>query len=455
MPEDTICKTVRQYSQKQLSSEDMEKLMWIAESYRQVKNEVYTRYGGIGGLTKLYPGYTVQNEMTKTGLRQKIDMPAVYFYLAIFDALGDIKSQWARTKSKLLDLIGRNETMTKEEKHYLRFLLKTNTSFCAVLQKLPAQLPQELQRKQEELAVLVNTEKLHRYLRRQVRKYHTVPHTDMAEGFFISERAYRYGDHGIYISTKEKRRRIFVPLTDSNRYSSQMYIKLYPEEYRIEIHVPVEASVIKHEDYQNIVGVAMGMNTMLTTDQGNCYGINFGALQDEYTEWVREQTISYNRNRADNPGRKKYNARKNRYEERLHSYINHELNSFLKTEKPCIVYTIRMPKAKSAGKSPRWNHAVAMWQRGYIRKRLTQKCRENSVELIEVLGKDVSKECSCCGAAGSKSEGRFNCNVCGYSSEEKINTARNVKKRGLEGKIIRTSFQINTGTEPGFYQQQD
>ena len=114
---DKICKTVCQYNQTPIPAEDMEKLLEIAEDYRQVKNYVYSRYGGKGGLAKIYPGYTVQNEMTGSGLRTALAMPAVYFYLAIYDALGDIKSQWTRTKAKVLKLIGQNEGFTAEEKH--------------------------------------------------------------------------------------------------------------------------------------------------------------------------------------------------------------------------------------------------------------------------------------------------------------------------------------------------
>ena len=73
---------------------------------------------------------------------------------------------------------------------------------------------------------------------------------------------------------------------------------------------------------------------------------------------------------------------------------------------------------------------MAQWQRGYIRKRMLQKCKEQAVEIVEVLGKDISNECSNCGAIGKKEKGGFVCPKCGYQSEEKMNTARNVKKRG-------------------------
>jgi len=432
----TVCRTVRQYSQAPLAEKDMEKLVEIAGDCCMVKNEVYARYGGIGGLSKIYPGYTVQNEMTKTGLRQRLGLPSVYFYLAVFDALGDIKSQWSRTKSRVLRRIGKNDRFTARERHYLRFVLKTGSTFAAVLQQTAVRLPSEIQKKYDLLAGETDAEKLNRYLCSQVRKCHRKLHTEKADGFSAAERAYRYGDHGIYLSTKENRRRIFVPLTDQNQYRSQIYVKLHPKEGHLEIHVPIKVSVRKHEDYTNQVGAAMGMFTMLTTDGGHRYGEELGELQSRYAEWMRHQTGSYNRNRADNPGRKKYYARKNRYEERLHSYMNHELNRFLETEKPGIIYMAKLPKPQAGGVNKTINNQVTMWQRGYIRRRLEQKCKEQSIELVEVLGKNISRECSCCGAEGIKKEGRFSCPVCGWEAEEKTNTARNALRRGVEGKVV-------------------
>lgn len=430
MPSDKICKTVHQYSKDLISGEDMQKLLDIAQDYRKVKNYVYVRFGGIGNLSKIYPGYTVQNEMTGSGYREKLGMPAVYFYLAVFDALSDIKSQWSRTKTKIVKLVNKNESFTEEEKHYLRFILKVSNAFEAVLNQRPIELAAKIKRQYQELSEQVDAEKMHRYLCRQVRKYHVRLHTDAADIFSITERAYRYADHGIYISIKEKRKRVFIPLTDNNQYKCQLKIKLYPREHRLEIKVPVNVSVRSHADYQNQVGVAVGIHTMLTTEEGHRYGEKLGEYQIEYSDWVRTQSGLYRQNKDDNPGRKKYYRKKRRLEEQLHSYINHELNHFLEKERPKTIYIVKLPKPQAGGHNKKINYSVARWQRGYIRKRLEQKCREQSVEIVEVLGKDISNECSRCGAIGRKVEGEFICPACGYREEEKTNTARNVKKRG-------------------------
>jgi transposase len=438
MPPEKICKTVRQYSREPVSPEDMQKLREIAEDYRKVKNYVYTRFGGIGSLGKLYPGYTVQNEMTASGYRETLGLPSVYFYLAVFDALGDIKGQWARTKGRLTGRINKNGGFTEEEKHYLRFLIKVNNAFEAVLNRRPVRLAKGLQKQYEELAGQVDVQRLHRYLSRQVRRDHVKLHTDAAEGFSAAERAYRYGDHGIYLSIKEKRKRVYIPLTDQNRYQRQLYVRLYPAERRVELVVPVKVAVRCHGDYCNQVGLALGIYVMLTTDEGRTYGEDLGKYQIAYAEWTRAQTKSYNRNRKDNPGRMKYNAKKRRMTEQLHGYINQELNRFLRTEKPKTIYMIRFSRPRRGGMDREINHSVTQWQRGYIRKRLMQKCREQSVEFVEVLGKGISTECSCCGETGIKRDGQFVCPACGYQTEEKSNTARNVKKRGQGDGAIRT-----------------
>ena len=131
----TACRTLCQYSKEPVSGEDMRKLLEIAGDYRKVKDYVYQRYGGISALFKLYPGYTVQNEMTESGLRSELGLPSVYFYLAVFDALGDIKTQWTNTKSKIAKQIGKNQNFTEKEKHYLRFVVKTAGAFEAVLNR--------------------------------------------------------------------------------------------------------------------------------------------------------------------------------------------------------------------------------------------------------------------------------------------------------------------------------
>lgn len=430
MPSSTVCKTVHQYNNVPVPEADMKKLVEIAKDYSTVKNYVYQRYGGIKSLPKIYPGYTVQNEMTASGLRASLGLPSVYFYLAVFDALGDIKNQWAQAKGRIEKCIRENENLTTEDRHYLRFVMKQSDCLEAILLRKEIQLSEAWEKSFREVKAGVEENRLNQYLCRQVRKQLGKLHTDSADVFSVTERAYRYDDHGIYLAVKEKRKRIFIPLTDNNRYTKQLTIQLLPEEGNIVIHAPVEMKVRQHEDYHREIGLALGIRTMFVTDEGSIYGERYSEYQYTLSEYVREGNIRYRRNKDTNPGRKKYMAGRERLEEALHTYINAEINRMLRTEKPAVIYLPKLPQNSKAGINKKINSSVNLWQRGYVRSRLTQKCREQSIELIEVFAKDISRVCSKCGAVGEKAEDSFICKTCGAKIFERENAARNALYRG-------------------------
>lgn len=430
MPPETIYKTVYQYNKNPISEEDMARLQEIAEDCRKVRNYVYERYGGIGGLPKIYPGYTVQNEMTRSGLREKLGLPSVYFYLSIFDALGDIKSQWTRTKSRIEKNIQANEGLTSEDRHYLRFVMKQSRCFEAVVSGDEIELPGDWKETYKSLCAKVDAHKLDQYLRRQVRRHLVKPYTSIADGFTASPKGYRYADHGIYLSMKESRKRLFILLTDNNCYARQIYIRLYPEEGNVTINVPVEVRQRHPADYGGEMGVAVGMRCMFVTDRGSMYGEKYLEYQSALTDYVRERLASHRRNAKNNPGMKKYYAGKARLEATLHTYVNAEINRMLETEKPGTLYFPKLSGRTKAGVNRKVNAAVNMWQKGFVKSRLVRKCRERSIELVEVFGKGISTECSRCGAEGVKEESVFRCTSCGLEMSERQNTAKNVLKRG-------------------------
>lgn len=432
MASEKICKTVHQYNQNPILPEDMRKLQEIAADYNKVKNYVYGRFGGISSLSKLYPGYTVQRETASSGLREELGIPSVYFNLAVLDAVGEIKSQWTRLKSEISDNINSRNDFTVEEKHYLRFILKINNAFEMVINRRQVILKPDIQSQYDLLASSADTHRLDNYLRRQVRKRVMRLHTESKDGFGLTERAYRYGDHGIYITVKEKRRRVFVPLTDNNQYNRQVYIKLYPDRDSLEIKIPVNVEIKHHDDYISQVGLAVGMHRMLVTDQGRCYGERLGELSLELSDWVWDQNSKYMQNIHTEPGRKKYTAKKRRLTEKIHSYINMELNRLIQEEKPGIIYIPQLPRPRKHGGDRKINHSVTMWERGYIRRRLRQKCMEQSIEYVEVFAKDISNQCSSCGAVGAKADGMFKCPSCGMCTDIKVNAAINARNRGTD-----------------------
>lgn len=432
MDREKVTKIARQYSAASISERDMEQLCRIAEDCRRVKNEVYQRYGGVRGLEKISQPYVIQNEMTATKLRNRLGLPAAYFYPAVFEAVADIKSRWAQERFVVAGKVRRHVDFTEEDKHLLYFVLRVEEAFSALMRGKMPMLRGRIQTRFEEIAAKADLRRTGSYLRRQMRSLHGRPRTDRADGFTVRTDGYRYRDHGIDLTSKERRKRIFIPLTDSNTYERQIYLRLRPKEFALEIHAPMDVRVKEHSDYQNAVGVAMGMRAMLVTDRGCIYGEKLWDYQERLSSWLREELSKFRKNGKANPGRKKYQAKKERLEQHLHSYINRELNRFLREEAPAAIYLLRMPSKRKHYGSSNVNDSLNMWQIGYIRRQLKLKCRENSVTLVEVTAKGITVQCSQCGAVGKREKGEFACESCGYRESEKINTARNIKHRGEE-----------------------
>ena len=385
MSQKTIFKTIYQYNKEPLSKADMDRLVEIARDCGHVKNYVYAKYSGVNGLSKIYPGYTVQNEI-------------------------------------------------------LRFVMKQSQCFEAILAGGEPDLSDKWKEGYAAVCAGVDIHRLNSYLRRQVRRQLDKPHTNVADGFPASPKGYRYADHGIYLSVKESRKRLFIPLTDNKRYTTQIYIRLYPEERNVVINVPIEVRQRHPAGYDGEIGLAVGLTCMFVTDRGAAYGEKYLEYQSALTDYVRERLPRHRRNAKNNPGMKKYNAGKTRLEKAMHNYVNMEINRMLETEKPGTIYLPKLPANSKAGVNRRVNATVNMWQRGFIKSRLLQKCRERSIDLVEVFGKGISVQCSGCGAEGVKEEDTFRCPVCGLELPERQNTAGNVLKRGQKLKTESGTF---------------
>lgn len=365
-----VRKIVRQYNAVSLPDEDFEKLLTVSQEYRKVKNYIYQKYGGVKSLSKVYQGYTIQQEFLHTPFRKTINLPTIYVVLAIGEAVSNIKAQWTDIRQQVQRNVSRHPDFSDEEKHYLRYALKMPQVLAAILNR------------QDESEARLNN-----YLCRQVRK--AMPDKLKAKdgySFSVSPKSgYRYKNQGIYISTAIPRKRVFIPLTDKNTYDREIKVILKPQTAAVEIQIPVEVKPKVTASKRNI-GITIGWHSMFTTVDGHEYGKDFGKYQQKLAVLIRHQRHIASQP-GSTPGQKKYLAKRHRLEEQLHSYINHVINIMLDAEAPGIICIPKMPPATSRDGNKYRNHSLTLWQRGYIRKRLLLKCQLRGIEVQEVYGK--------------------------------------------------------------------
>ena len=444
-----ICKAVHQYSKGKISSEDMDVFMDIGHGCMVVKNYIYQKYGGIRSLSKVYSGYEVDSEVRAAGFREKIGLPSVYFSSSVSRALADIKIMWAQVRNGINDAVSRNERFSPEDRHYIRFVLKTDICYWNILNKKAVPLPEKIQSGYEKVVAELGdgsrerVKNLNRYICRQTRKRLHRQHTDNEQYFTIKKQGYRYGEldgtHGIFLATKINRKRIFIPLTDQNTYDRMLDIKLNPQKRTIEIIISLFVNIRRHEDYTNEVGISLGLWNMITTSTGNVYGSEFGKMQNEISDYILKEMRQNGKMKACDT--KKYAADRAKMDAALKNYINREINRMLDNEKPKAVYMAKLPRNSGMPmKGTGDTYFLKMWKKGFVTERIQWKCQKNGVQIIEVIGKGIGTECSVCGKKGHIEGERFQCQVCGFEENKKINSAKNAMIRGKTGKQLNKQF---------------
>jgi transposase len=461
-----IGKSVHQYSKGKISSENMDVLMDIGHGCMVTRNYIYQKYGGIRSLVKVYSGYEVDSEVRAAGFREKIGLPSVYFSASMNRALGDIKIMWAQVRNGINEAVSRNERFSPEDRHYIRFVLKTDVCYWNILNGKTMPLPEKIQPGYEKVIADLGggrsqrVENLNRYLCRQTRKRLRRQHTDNRLRFTIKKQGYRYGElngeHGIFLATKINRQRMFIPLTDTNVYDRMLDISLNPQKKSVEIIIPIFVNTQIHEDYINEIGISLGLWDMITTNTRNIYGGSFGKMQQEISRFILEE--NYREKPENVSDTQNYQTRKKKMDAALKNYVNMEINRMLEQEKPKAVYMAKLPRnpgmhtaarhrdAKQLTKGIGDTHLLRMWKKGFVTERLQWKCQKNGIKLVEVIGKGIGRECSSCGQNGYTAGEKFKCPVCGFEENKKINGAKNALNRGQTGRKLNKKW---SGDTPG------
>lgn len=436
----TVTKTVWQYSEP-LPEETMTFLRGIAADYCKVKNHVYGQYSGIKNLNNLTPVYNILNEMRHCGLREQLNLPAVYYELAIAEAVTNIKCSWGTVRNKISERITANENLSNDDRLYLRTVLKMNGVYAAILNHQEYEMPRNA------AALDIDVNRLNNLLRRLTRRYLTQPRTENTDSFRVSPNGYSYRDGALRIVCRIPRKRVSIPLRDNRTFDRQLQLQIRQKD--VVLAVPVETRVKKHQDYTNTVYIYIGSRNMFTLSNEHIYGEALEELTNPETERLanknrerRKMYTAYMQSteagdrkkavqiEANNLGKAKYDRQKERGRVRTTTFINSEINRMLRDEKPArIVITRPVTKNRTKIYAKSANRKLARNFNSYIRERLAYKCRIHSIELVEINSSHTGTVCFACGAKGKRQGKQFACEGCGLTTTIALNSAKNIQQK--------------------------
>lgn len=91
-------------------------------------------------------------------------------------------------------------------------------------------------------------------------------------------------------------------------------------------------------------------------------------------------------------GKVKYNRNKNRFDSKVKSYINREINRFILNDNPSELIMEDLSFVSWKDKLPAHiKRKLSRWIKGYIRKRLNYKSKLNNIDQVIWLNLDFSR----------------------------------------------------------------
>lgn len=430
-------------------------ILLIGEIQRNIKNYVWSRYGGIGSLLK-QSGWTIRDELIQEKLLSN-KIVGILSRAAIEKSAGTIKVNWTNTKKEVKRAIRQNENLSEDDRHYLYLCLKHTPTLYGILNY------KKVDYKSEHLKNLkVNVHKLNNLLRRYVRRYQKKSYTNKTN-IILTSNLYKYKGKGkkFTFSYKNKKTRVEITL-DGHIPNLKSTLELVKDKNSNQyyLHVPLDriTSKKKMNKQSETVGLDVGITDLIMLSNGSVYGANssklFYTLSDNLVNKNKSRLWSYKRLlkekiaeekdeekkvklelklknlEENNLGYKKRKAKVGRYKSRIFSNINHEINKMIEEEDLREVVREDLNwVSKKKNVSKKQQNRFSTWTKGALLERLSIKLAEKGIKVTIVNPAYTSQVCCRCNHLGERDGKEFKCSNCNLKIDADFNASINIKKR--------------------------
>ena len=188
---------------------------------------------------------------------------------------------------------------------------------------------------------------------------------------------------------------------------------------------------------------------MLSCSNDVEYGVELGKLLSQRTKELDDKNKKRNKLYAlakkysqegndkkakniinNNLGYKKKDNKTRKFKAKAESYINHNINIFIKEAKPeeVVKEDLTFVTKKRDNKSKEYNRKMSQWVKGVLDKRLEYKLKYNGIKVTDINAAYTSQTCHKCGRFGIRDNDLFICSHCG-TMDANINAAKTILKR--------------------------
>ena len=442
-------------------SNNEDEILLIGKVQRNIKNYVWSRYGGISSLLK-QSGWTIRDELIQKNLLSN-KITKTLSKVAVEQSASTIKANWTTTKKKVKKAIFQNENLTKEDRHYLFLCLKHTPTLYNILNYKKVDYQTDYLKD-----LKIDVHRLNNLLRRYVRRYKTKSHTNKTN-IVLTSSLYKFDSNNknFYFTGKKKHSRIEISLIGNiPKLKGTLELVKNQKTNQYYLHVPLDRVISKKQmtSSSEILGLDVGITDLITLSNGSVYGANsselFYTLSDNLVNKNRSRLFSYKqkleerisieqdqskksileqklKNLEDNNlGSKKRISKISKYKSRIASHINCELNKMIKEED--IEEIVREDlnwSSKKKNVSKKQQNRFSTWSKGLLLERLSVKLAEKGIKETIVNPAYTSQVCCKCNHLGIRKGKEFKCSNCNLNIDADFNASINIKKRKFISEI--------------------
>ena len=442
-------------------SNNKDEILLIGKVQRNIKNYVWSRYGGISSLLK-QSGWTIRDELIQKNLLSN-KITKTLSKVAVEQSASTIKDNWTTTKKKVKKAIFQNENLTKEDRHYLFLCLKHTPTLYNILNYKKVDYQTDYLKD-----LKIDVHRLNNLLRRYVRRYKTKSHTNKTN-IVLTSSLYKFDSNNknFYFTGKKKHSRIEISLIGNiPKLKGTLELVKNQKTNQYYLHVPLDRVISKKQmtSSSEILGLDVGITDLITLSDGSVYGANsselFYTLSDNLVNKNRSRLFSYKqkleerisieqdqskksileqklKNLEDNNlGSKKRISKISKYKSRIASHINCELNKMIKEED--IEEIVREDlnwSSKKKNVSKKQQNRFSTWSKGLLLERLSIKLAEKGIKETIVNPAYTSQVCCKCNHLGIRKGKEFKCSNCNLNIDADFNASINIKKRKFISEI--------------------
>lgn len=495
-PIKSYSKTIRAYSLK-LDEETYAKLDQLFVSYGKCRNMFLNQYCGINHMLNVKQYFSLRNHLVKTKQGniyvEKYHFLQKHWKYALRDACANINSMWSNLANQLRKVVQANDSIDKDERHLIYYLLSIRELWYYALtsdQAVLLDLSQKLQKHLTELEEAVTPkQQKHAYscLRRLTRRYKYTPrkHYSLNKAMTYDENMYHFQGEElkqVAISSGVSHKKFAFGLTSPWHYrlKGDLQLILDRDKKRIEIHKVIK--VRQKQDYQadTKLGIDKGLATLVSCSSGREYGKDFSRFTrpkiEQESQYLARRNPYYgyryqlkkklnrlknantpkqiikkkqlasqlNKLNANNIGYKRKDKRHASYHACLESKINHAIKALIVTEHPSLIVkedlTFTKDKANKTGNKyeRQVRRNLSSWTKGVLNERLEYYCQQYGIDFKDVNPAYTSQYCPNCGQHFSVRFGKHNektiCPNCG-EMDCNIAASKNILARATDKEI--------------------